>query len=225
LWAYLIFGAAVSTITMLAIANVVKTWDVSALTAPFVLTTLILLLATYYFPNTGISRLPHPAIPGSHPATPFVTSDFVPAVFNGISQVFLVQNVATGIIFLIGLALNSLWAAVFALGASILAVAIVAVLGGDGTLVSAGLFGFSPVLTAIALGTVFYSPGARVVLATLLATAFTVIVQGALNVIVQPFGIPTLTTPFIIATWLFLLPKSEFAPVPHAKASGGALDK
>jgi urea transporter len=80
-------------------------------------------------------------------------------------------------------------------------------------------------LTAIALGTVFYSPGARVVFGTLLATVLTVIVQAALDVIVEPFGIPTLTMPFIVATWLFLLPKSGFVPVPHAVTSGGAFDK
>lgn len=34
LWIYLIFGAAISTIAMLAISNVVKTWGVSALTSP-----------------------------------------------------------------------------------------------------------------------------------------------------------------------------------------------
>ena len=51
LWTYLIFGAAVSTVAMLAISNVVKTWGVSALTSPFVFTTLILLDATYLLPE------------------------------------------------------------------------------------------------------------------------------------------------------------------------------
>jgi urea transporter len=225
MWVYVFFGAAISTVAMLAVSGVCKTWGVSALTFPFVLTTLILLLATYYFPNTGISRLPHPAIPQlpHRAAAPFAVSEFLPATFNGISQVFLVQNPITGVIFLAGLAVSSVWAAVFALGGAVIAVALAAGMGTDGALISAGLFGFSPALTAIAIGTVFYSPGMRVCVATLLATIFTVIVQASLNVIVAPFGIPTLTMPFCIATWLFLLPKDQFAPVPHREIQDGAL--
>ena len=225
LWAYLIFGAAISTVVMLAVSEVSKTWEVSALTFPFVLTTLILLLATYYFPHTGISRMPHPAIPvvPHRLTTAFAAHDFLPSTLNGVSQIFLVQNPITGVVFLAGLAVSSVRAAVFALAGAIVAVAIAAGLGADGTLVSAGLFGFSPALTAIAVGTVFYSPGSRVYLGALLATIFTVIVQASLNVIVAPFGIPTLTAPFCVATWLFLLPKRRFAPVPHREIQGGAL--
>ena len=62
-------------------------------------------------------------------------------------------------------------------------------------------------LTAIALGAVFYKPGARVAIYALVATVFTVVVQGAMNVPCTPFGIPTLTAPFVLVTWLFLLPR------------------
>ena len=34
----------------------------------------------------------------------------------------------------------------------------------------------------------------------------TVFVQAAMNIVMQPMGIPTLTGPFCVATWLFLLP-------------------
>jgi urea transporter len=70
--------------------------------------------------------------------------------------------------------------------------------------------GFSPVLTAVALGAVFYKPGLRVALYALVATVFTVVVQGAMNVALAPFGLPTLTGPFVLASWLFLLPRRHF---------------
>jgi urea transporter len=72
------------------------------------------------------------------------------------------------------------------------------------------------VLTAIALGTVFYRPSWRVTFYALLGIVFTVVVQGALNVLLTPVGIPTFTAPFVFATWLFLLPKEKLVPVPHA---------
>jgi urea transporter len=50
----------------------------------------------------------------------------------------------------------------------------------------------------------------RVAIYALLGTVFTVIVQGALNVAVTPFGIPTLTAAFVLASWFFLLPRQHF---------------
>ena len=52
LWVYIVIGAAVSVIAMRATANVMGTWGVSALTAPFVLVTWLLLLSVNAF--TGI---------------------------------------------------------------------------------------------------------------------------------------------------------------------------
>jgi urea transporter len=38
-----------------------------------------------------------------------------------------------------------------------------------------------------------------------------VVVQVAMNVAFTPLGIPTLTAPFVLASWLFLLPRQHFA--------------
>jgi len=46
------------------------------------------------------------------------------------------------------------------------------------------------VLTAVALGTIF-----------------TVVAQAAFNVAVTPLAIPALTEPFVLETWIFLLPR------------------
>jgi urea transporter len=115
---------------------------------------------------------------------------------------------------LAGLAVNSLAAAAFALGGAILAVLTAHLLGAESDLITGGLLGFSPILTAIALGTVFYQPSWRVVTYTALATVFTVIAQSALNVALTPFAIPALTAPFVLVTWLFLLPRQCLEELP-----------
>ena len=112
--------------------------------------------------------------------------------------------------------MNSIAAATFALAGAIVAVVTAHVLGAESNLITGGLMGFSPVLTAIAIGAVFYKPGVRVAIYALAATIFTVVVQGAMNVVMTPFGIPTLTGPFVLATWLFLLPRQKFDPAPAA---------
>ena len=123
---------------------------------------------------------------------------------------FLKASVLAALLLLAGLAVNSIAAAAFAVGGAIVAVATAHVLGAESDLITGGLMGFSPVLTAVALGAVFYKPGLRVALYALVATVFTVIVQGAMNVAISPFGIPTLTAPFVLASWFFLLPRQHF---------------
>lgn len=226
-WAYTVVGAAVSTVVMLAVANVLKTWGVPALTFPFVLTTWFLVLGAWAFANvepSGLGPAKLPGAPAAGAADVDLTASFlVETLFRNVSQVFLIDNVATGVIFVVALAVSSRWSAAFALAGSALALATSLVLGAAGTSITNGLFGFSAVLTAIALGSVFYTPGARVAGFAALGVVFTVVVQGALDAALGPMGIPTFTAPFVVATWLFLLPKERFTPVHHAPIAGGAL--
>ena len=141
---------------------------------------------------------------------------------SGVSQVFLINDPVTGILFLAGLVLSSPSAALFGWCGSLVAMVTAILLGADGAAVGAGLYQFSAVLTAIGMGTTFYHPGWRVVLYTLLATVFTVVAQGALNVALAPLGIPTLTFPFVIAAWLFLLPHVGLAPARRGDSSPSA---
>ena len=212
-WVYVALGGAVSVPVTLAVANVFKSWGVAALTAPFVLTTWLFLLATYAFSAIEGSGLPMAAgVTAIDPAAanPLAFGDFVTGILKSIGQVFLKASIVAALLLLAGLAVNSIAAAAFALGGAIVAVVTAHILGAESDLITGGLMGFSPVLTAIALGAVFYKPGVRVALYALVGTVFTVIVQGALNVAMAPFGIPTLTAPFVLASWFFLLPRQHF---------------
>ncbi|HRA68394.1 MAG TPA: urea transporter [Caldilinea sp.] len=223
LWLYIVLGAAVSTVAFLAVANVFKTWGVAALTFPFVLVTWFLVLAAYAFNGVPIASMGPPAIPQAIAATaaaiPTDTQFWLDSFFNGVAQVFLIGNGVTGVIFLIALAVSSLWAALFAMLGAGVAVLIAVLFGADASTIQAGLFGFSPVLTAIALGCTFYKPSWPVFFYALLGIIFTVFVQAAMDVALTPIGIPTFTAPFIFATWLFLLPKENLAPVRHERAA------
>jgi len=219
LWVYVILGAAVSVVVMLATTNVVKPWG-GALTFPFVLTTWLLLLATYGFSGLAGTALPSGAVVTAfqpYKASPLQLIDLAQGVFLSISQVFLKASGIASLFLLAGLAVSSLAAATFALGGAILAVLTAHLLGAESDLITGGLLGFSPVLTAIALGTVFYQPSWRVVAYAALATVFTVITQAAVNVALTPLAIPALTAPFVLVTWLFLLPQQRLVErVPGA---------
>jgi urea transporter len=228
LWAYVVLGSAVSVIVMIGTAKVVKSWG-DPLTFPFVITTWLLLLASYGFAGLAGTALPTGKVVAAFEpvaSDPLKLADFVQGVLHSVSQVFLKGNGVSALLFLAGLAVNSVMAAAFALAGALLAVVTAHLLGAESDLISGGLLGFSPVLTAIALGTFFYRPGVRVALYAALGTVFTVVVQAALNVALTPFAIPALTAPFVLVTWMFLAPRESVEPgegaVEESKKLGAA---
>ena len=227
-WVYLDIGAAVTTVVTLAIGNIFKTWGVPALTFPFVLTTWFLLLGAYQLyriHNRSLGPAGLPAFATAATAHVDMSASYVvTSMLRGVSQVFLIGNWVSGIIILIALAVNSRWASALAAAGTIVATLLALAFGANGSSINAGLYGFSAVLTAVALGCVFYQPSAGVLLYALIGTVFTLFVQAALNTALAPVGIPTLTAPFVLVTWLFLLPKRDFTPTPHhERTSGGVM--
>ena len=215
LWLCIILGSMVSVIVMICIADILKTWKVAALTAPFVLVTWIMLLASYAFGGLNSSVLPVPNLPHELVAVNSSLFDgihLVDGTFYGISEVFLFSSVIGSVLLLAGLAVSSVWAAVFGLCGSLLAILVATALQAEHTSVNNGMYAFSAVLTAIALGSTFNKPSRRVLIYTLIGVIFTVFVQGALNTLLAPVGIPTLTMPFVLASWLFLVPNKDVMP-------------
>jgi urea transporter len=218
-WVLLVFGAAVTTVVTLALSNILKTWGVPALTFPFVLTSWFLMLAAYQFYRIGTGTLSTPALPtavDSTTADATIGAEFLAtSMLNGISQVFLIGYWVSGLIIVVALAVNSRWAALFAVVGTVVSTLLALALGASSASIGEGLFGFSAVLTAIALGCVFFRPSIAVAVYALVGTVFTLIVQAALDTALAPIGIPSFTAPFVFATWLFLFPKRDFAPTPH----------
>ncbi len=215
LWGYIVLGGIVSVPATIGIANVCKSWGVATLTAPFVLVTWLLLLGTHAFGAIEGSGLPMSDVIkpiDAAAANPLEMKGFIEGVVKSISQVFLSESILAALLLLAGLAVNSIPAAVLAVAGAMVAVLTAHVLGAESNLITGGLLGFSPVLTAIALGAVFYKPCAKVALYALVATIFTVVAQSAMNALFTPFGIPALTAPFVLVTWLFLLPRQTFEP-------------
>lgn len=216
MWVCLIIGSMVSVITTICIADILKTWKVAALTAPFVLTTWVILLASYTLSSISGSGLPTPDFPhhlAVQAADVYTTPVFIESILNGVSQVFLFPSVLGGIFFIAGLAVESVVCAAFAVFGSLVATLLAGYLGADAHSVHAGLYAFSAVLTSVALGSIFNKPSCRVFIYTIVGIIFTVFIQAAMNSLLMPFGIPTLTMPFVMSSWLFLVPNKELVPL------------
>jgi urea transporter len=76
--------------------------------------------------------------------------------FRGVGEVMFRDNLATGVIFLVAILVNSRISAAFAAVRSAVALLTTLAIGGDGFSVYHGLYGFNAVLCAIALGGLFF---------------------------------------------------------------------
>lgn len=223
---YIILGGVLSTIVFMALANFFSTWDMPALTAPFVLTTWLFLFAVLLSANLHTGVLVNPALPKPnvpvHPIlrpspTDLTTGAGVTVVnllqsfFRGVGEVFFQNNLVTGIIFLIAILVNSRVSALFAaLGSIVGLVTAQWLLGVDGYATYIGLYGFNGVLCGIAIGGVFYVITWESAIYALLCALVGTIVMASLTAFLSPLGMPALTAPFVLTTWLFLLPKAGF---------------
>ena len=214
MWLALLLCAALTTWVRTGFNNVMAPWKVNSLTFPFVFCTWLFLLAARAMHGMPPAHLSEPTLPTLFTAGESLRfGHLVVYWLKGIGQVFLLDSWVTGLLFLAGLWLSNWRAALWAAVGSAVALLTAILFKTSGTDVAAGLYGFSPVLTAIALGTVFYKPGLRSAVWALAGVVVTVFVQAGMNVMLAPLGIPTLTAPFCIATWLFLLPLIRFDEV------------
>jgi urea transporter len=219
---YIVLGAAVSTIVMMALINLLTPWDMPALTAPFVLTAWLLLFAVYQFDFLHPTELIAPATlhPGAAVQTDLrelatgsgglTAANLAHGLFRGVGEVMFEDNLLTGVIFLIAILVNSRISAAFAVLGSVVALLTALALGSNGFLIYHGLYGFNAVLCAIALGGLFFVLTWRSAVYALLAAVFSVVAFAGIAVLLSPIGMPALTAPFVLTTWLFLWPKAGF---------------
>lgn len=208
MWALLVLATGLGVVATLALQQVLLPLRLAGLTAPFVLTGWLVLLGTSQWPAITLQGLPAPglllqATPAAGVALGW--EQWVRAAFTGVAQVFFVDNAAAGAILVLALAVHSRWCALLALLGSLVGAAMGQALGANAVQVVHGLWGYSAVLTAPALGCVFLRPAPVVLVWTLLGTLVTVIVQGAAFSVLGTLGIPAFTAPFVATTWLFLL--------------------
>jgi urea transporter len=221
---YIVVGAAFSTVVMATFLNLLGTWEVPALTAPFVLTTWIFMVAAWTFGGLHATKfLPTPAVPAIRQVeAAFDLTTVWQSLFMGVGEVMFQLHWIAGVIFLIGIVINSRISFAFALTGSAVGIIVGLLMGADRGMISAGLYGFNPVLTGIALGGFFYVLDWKSALYALFGMIITTIAMGALVGALAPIGMPALTWPFIMTTWFFIFAKTLFTrlhAVPPAQAT------
>lgn len=218
-WVALILCAMLTTWVRTAYNNVMAPWKVNSLTFPFVSMTWVFLFSARLLQGIPAEYMSAPELSAHLSATTDLSFvDIVVYWLKGVSQVFLINSWITGVLFLIGLALCNKWAAIWGAIGSAVALLFALVFKAPGSDIASGLYGFSATLTGIALGMTFYKVNWKTAIWALLGIIATVFIQAGMNALLLPFGLPSLTAPFCIATWLFLLPLFKFDTDSDEKA-------
>ena len=195
---YIVLAAIFVTIVMAALMRIFGAPGY-VLTGPFVITTWLFIGAMQLSSETVA---PHAVITNAQ----LTTTDALIGILNGPAQVMLQQNVWTGIVFLVAIAVNSRIACAAAVLGSAVGVAISSgLLGAAPMEIRAGLYSFDGVLTAVALGGICFRLHRTTALLAIFAACVSTIIYGSFSVILKPLGLPVLTAPFVVTTWLCLL--------------------
>ena len=184
---------------------------VPGLNFPYCVATLLLLGALHQFSGLGAGTVGH-ALP-LHPATGtqvYASDTWLYGIGTGISQIFLQDNWLTGIVVVAAIAVSSPIAAAAVVAGSALAVAAGCFLGVSELFIRSGLLGYNAALTALALGGFFVLLDRAGAIYAALGVVLTACVSVGLATVLAPSGLPVLTLPFVIVTWLMLLGAKGF---------------
>ena len=179
---------------------------------PFVLATWFFLGALLQFTTIDVSSAIKPTSPsdftGSRPDYTWIT--WFHGITMGIAEIFFQDNWVTGVIILIGIAVNTRIGALMALMGSTLAVGTAVFYGAHDEAIRDGLFGYNAALTAMALGGFFLVLNLPALIYTVIGVLVTARVWASLGIFLEPSGMPVLTSAFVFVTWLMLLAASGF---------------
>ncbi|AZU64229.1 urea transporter [Neobacillus mesonae] len=205
MWIIALIGAAAAAIFTAAMMHFMKNTEVPILTFPFIVLTWFTLLAAYKLKGLTLSSAIVPQSLSQWQLNIAGKVDLIDGIFHGIGQVFFLDNTMSGILIFIAVFWGGRKLGLYAVIGNAAAILVAYVLGGEHSLIVLGLYGYNAILTIIAVSGVFKNDHNRyALLSGIVAACLTVPITAGLSSLLLPYGLPALTMPFVLGTWLFL---------------------
>jgi urea transporter len=201
----IVLAVVLSVFVAMAIGRFTSLVGLPALTSSFILVSLVFVSGALAIPAIESTPIEAPAFANpNEAAAPYTLLTFLEGSAKGIGQIFLQDNYITGALILVAIALNTRIGALMALLAAALSTALAIGLGYPEENIHAGLYTYNGVLTAIALGGLFFVLTWRSFLFMLLGVVLTFEVTAGLATILTQLGLPVYTASFVLVTWVLL---------------------
>lgn len=169
-------------------------------TLPFNISTLVFLMAMKQMTRNEVDQEPLVSVA----ATPLTARAFFAGSIRGVGQVFLANNIISGVLVLKAIMLCSRISAVAAFVGSLVGAGVAALVGEDAAAIENGMYGFNSSLTLTAM-VMFYVPSLGSVSFGVVASVVTVFIQLALEETLRLYNLPFMTLPFCLAALAFVV--------------------
>ena len=130
--------------------------------------------------------------------------NFLLGLIKGVGEVFIIDSFWAGLFILIALFVAGWRFGVYATIGAFVSWVTALWLGVDTESLDLGLYNYNAVLTVIAVGLLFDDKKNHLLLG-IFAAAMTVPITAGMDFLLDPIGLPALTSPFIVSTWIFLV--------------------
>ncbi|OMI27729.1 urea transporter [Bacillus haynesii] len=205
MWLVALIGSAVAAIFTAALMHFTKRTEVPILTFPFIILTWFILLASYKLKGIRLSSALIPQDLTHWKLKIAGEVNLMDGVFHGIGQVFFLNNTVSGILIFLAVFWAGRKLGLYAVIGNAVAIIIAFLLGGERSLITSGLYGYNAILTILAVSAVFNREHNRFsFLSGIISACLTVPITAGLSTYLLPYGLPALTMPFVLCSWLFL---------------------
>lgn len=206
-WVIALVGSAAAGILTASMIQIERKTGIPFLTLPFIILTWLMLLASYRLQVFKINPVLEPQDISKSPEKLHLKHevDWLDGSVDGVGQIFFIDNNLSGVLIFIAIFWAGWKFGCFAVAGNLVALLTAYWLGGEHTFIFMGLYGYNGVLATFAVSKVFNTDhhwGA--ILPGIIAACFTVPLMAGISTWLSPYGLPALTMPFVLSTWILL---------------------
>jgi urea transporter len=204
-WIIALVGAVIAAIFAAMMVHFMKNSALPILTFPFIILTWFMVLVSY---RLNVFQLSNSLVPQSLSHWKLdITGEvnWTEGIFNGIGQIFFLDNTLSGVLLFLAVFWAGWKLGLYAVVGNAVALLTAYGLGGEHSLILLGLYGYNAILACMAVATVFSTEDNRYRgISGIAAACLTVPLTASTSTWLLPYGLPALTMPFVLSTWLFL---------------------
>lgn len=203
-WIIALFGAAIAAIFTAAMMHFMRQSGIPILTFPFIALTWFLLLTAYRLITFDLSSDLVPQSLANWELDIRGEEHWGEGAVNGIGQIFFLDHTLAGILLFVAICFAGWKFALYTVIGNVAALLTAYGLGGEHPLIFLGLYSYNAILSIIAVSVVFIERGRHGLFIGIFAACLTVPITASIQTWLLPFGLPALTMPFVLCTWLIL---------------------